>query len=86
LPFTERVDGSPVALNVYGAEPPVAARVAVYGEPTVPFGRLVVMMLNGAFAIVSVTVLVAVFGGVAESLTISVTLAPVTAVVGVPVI
>jgi len=58
----------------------------VYGEPTVPFGKLVVVMLNAALATVSVTFLVAVLAGVAESLTISVTFAPVTALVGVPVI
>jgi len=86
LPFTDRLDGSPVALNEYGPVPPVAANVAVYDEPTVPLGRLVAAMFNAAGPIVSETLLVAVFGGVAESLTISATLADVKVLVGVPVI
>ncbi len=84
--MTESVEGRPAALNVYGPIPPVAASVAVYGEPTVPLGRLVVVMLSAAGPTVSVTVLVAVLCGVAESVTISVTLADVAVLVGVPVI
>jgi len=49
-------------------------------------GRLVVVMLNAGGLIVRDAFLVAVFGAVAESLTMSVTLAPVIALVGVPVI
>ncbi len=86
MPVTERVDGRPLALNVYGPVPPVAASGAVYGEPTVPFGRLVVVMLNAAGPMVRVTALVAVLGGVAESVTVNVMLADVTVLVGVPVI
>jgi len=42
----ERPDGSPVALNAYGAVPPVAAIEAVYAPPAVPLERLVVLMLR----------------------------------------
>jgi len=35
-----------VALNAYGAVPPVAAIEAVYAPPAVPLERLVVLMLR----------------------------------------
>ena len=40
-------EGSPVALKVYGAVPPVAVMVALYAPPAVPLERLEVVMLSG---------------------------------------
>ena len=37
-----------VIVHVYGRTPPVACRVVVvYGTPSVPFGRLVVVIFSG---------------------------------------
>ena len=33
-------------VQVYGGAPPVALRVAEYGTPTIPYGRLVVVMVG----------------------------------------
>ncbi len=54
--------------------------------PMVPDGRLEVVMLSGALAIVSERVLVAVLAGLAESIAVTAMPAEVTAAVGVPVI
>ena len=53
LPFTLKVEGRPVAENVYGPVPPVAASGAVYGLPTVPFGsgEPVVTVTGGALIV-----------------------------------
>ena len=48
-----RPAGSPVALNVSGAVPPVAAKLAVYAVPTVPLGALAVGIARGAAAMVT---------------------------------
>ena len=59
--------------------------MAVYAVPTTPDDRLVVETANAGVLIVSDRVLVAVFAGVAESVTMIVTV-EVPAAVGVPVI
>src|ERR1035437_10313292 len=46
--------GSPLALKVYGAAPPDAAKLAAYAVPTVPFGADAVVMIRGAGAMVMV--------------------------------
>jgi hypothetical protein len=43
----ERPLGRPLADQVYGETPPVAANVAEYGVPTVPAGRVVVEIASG---------------------------------------
>src|SRR5271163_3411743 len=60
--------------------PPVAVMVALYGTPTVPFGRLVVVTLSGG-ATEMPTTCVAVTGGVDESVTCTVKLKVPTALV-----
>jgi hypothetical protein len=49
-----RPAGSPVALKVYGAVPPVAAKLALYAVPAVPLGALAVETTSGAGAMVMV--------------------------------
>src|SRR5690349_13246910 len=44
----ERPPGRPPADQVYGETPPVAAKLAEYGVPTVPDGRVVVEIARGA--------------------------------------
>ena len=82
---TVRPAGSPVAENVYGETPPVAPKFAVYADPTTPVLRLVVETASAGGLIVNDRVFVAVFAGLAESVTIMVTL-DVPAAVGMPVI
>ena len=50
--LTVRPEGNCPArtLQVYGGVPPVAASVALYATPTVPFGKLVVVMTTSAEA------------------------------------
>ena len=63
----------------------MAVRVAEYAKPTCPFGSEVVVEVNGATAVVSVSAAVALCTGLPESLTLKVSAAPDTAAVGVPV-
>ena len=42
----ERPVGRPIALNVYGPVPPVAATVAAYATPVVPAGSELVVITN----------------------------------------
>ena len=46
--------GSPLALKVYGAIPPDAAKLAAYAVPTVPLGADAVVIANAAAAMVMV--------------------------------
>ena len=46
----ERPLGRPLADQLYGETPPVAASVAEYAIPTVPAGRVVVEIASGAGA------------------------------------
>jgi hypothetical protein len=83
--FSVRPAGSPVAVHVYGALPPLATRVAPYAVFTAPLGRDVVVMAT-AGAIVNVKFLVAVrCVGLVESVTVTATVL-VPAAVGVPLI
>ena len=66
--------------------PPDAVRVAEYATPICPFGSEVVVMLNMAGVVVSVSAAVAFCTGLPESLTLKVSAAPDTAAVGVPLI
>src|ERR1039458_3229637 len=50
--------GSPLALKVYGAIPPDAAKLAAYAVPTVPLGADAVVIANAAAAMVMVKDLV----------------------------
>ena len=87
MPFTVSVEGRPVAVNVYGPVPPDAARVAVYGLPTVPFGSgEVVVTVTGAALMVRLSVVGGeLTDGVAASWAVTVTL-PLKVALGVPVI
>ena len=71
--------------QVYGVVPPVAVRVWLYATPTVPLGRVVVVIdrAAGAGLIVIDSALVAVAGVAALSVTCTVKL-QVIAFVGVP--
>src|SRR5439155_17918163 len=53
-----RPSGSPVAEKVSGAVPPDAPMEAAYGVPTVPLGRLAVVMISGAATTFTLNVLV----------------------------
>jgi hypothetical protein len=53
------VEGCPLAVNVYGAVPPVAANVAEYAVPTVPSGADVVVIVSDDGAILIAYVCVA---------------------------
>jgi hypothetical protein len=44
----ERLLGKALADQLYGETPPVAASVAEYAVPTVPAGRVVVVIVSGA--------------------------------------
>jgi hypothetical protein len=46
--LSERPPGKPLAVQLYGGTPPVAASVAEYAVPTVPPGRVVVEIVSGA--------------------------------------
>ena len=72
--------------QLYGAVPPVAARVWEYGTPTWPIGKEVVRIVIAAGAIVMNKVEVAVAAGDAESVTLNVIGLLETAAVGVPLI
>ena len=56
-------------VHVYGATPPVAASVCEYAAPTVPGGRLVVVIASGATTTVIESCCVSDPAGVAESVT-----------------
>ena len=71
--------------HVYGAVPPVAARVAEYGAPTTAVGSEVVVICNCAPEIVSVRLTEAVCASEPESVTLNVRGA-FAAAVGVPLI
>jgi len=90
VPFDALIEspaGNPVADQVYRTVPPVADTVALYAVPTVPLGRVVVVMVSGAGLMVSDRVAVAVWCvGEVESVTVIVTLTFVRLVTGVPVI
>ena len=73
-------------VQVYGVVPPDAASVREYGTPTCPSGIQPVDTFKVGKMIVSVRVAVFVCAGLLESVTLSLMDAPVTAVVGVPVI
>jgi hypothetical protein len=75
----------PPMLHRYGPVPPITSITALYGNPIVPFGRLVNGKLNATGATTSVTVPDAVCFGVPESVTPTVNV-PVPATVGVPLI
>src|SRR5579885_646803 len=79
----ESPPGRPVADQVYGGVPPVAASVALYGWPAVPVGSSVVVMGGGAMFRARLTVAVSAVG-VVESVTLIVTF-PLLPAVGVPV-
>src|SRR5260370_4878394 len=74
-----------VSDQVYGVLPPDAVSVAEYATPTCPFGSDVLVMVSVAAVVVSVSAAVAFCAGVLESLTLKLSAAPDTAVVGVPV-
>ena len=79
------VGREPVVIDqVTAPVPPVAPNVALYAEPTVPPGKLVVEIANGELTVI-VRAFVAVCAGVPESVAFTVKLA-VPAAVGVPVI
>ena len=62
-----------VILQLYGVVPPLAANDCEYAVPAVPPGKELVVITNGAGAIVSVKLTVAVFAvGVVESVTLNV--------------
>jgi hypothetical protein len=85
--FSERPAGIVplVRAHVYGVVPPVAASVVLYGEPTVPFGKeLVVILTVEVIVRASVTVLDTI--GDSESLTLKLNEAAFAAAVGVPLI
>src|ERR1035437_2737926 len=66
--------GSTVVVDqVYGSVPPVALRVVEYAALTTPAGKDVVVITTGTGFTVSNRSLVAVCGGVLESLTVKVT-------------
>ena len=48
-----RPAGSPLALKVYGAVPPDAAKPALYAVPTVPLGAEAVVIANAAGTMVT---------------------------------
>jgi hypothetical protein len=48
------VDGCPVAVKLYGWAPPVAEKLAEYGDPTVPFGADAVEITSAGGAILMV--------------------------------
>jgi hypothetical protein len=50
LALIERPPGRPLADQVYGETPPVAARFAEYAVPTVPAGKVVVEITSGGGA------------------------------------
>jgi hypothetical protein len=70
-------------LQVYGVTPPVAARVVEYVVPSVPLGKLVVVIFNVSVLTVMLRLAVAVCAGFSASLTSTVKL-DVPVVVGVP--
>ena len=72
-----------VSAQVYGAVPPVAASVALYGAPTWPFGSEVVVTAS-AGTTVRVSCAWLVCAGLLESLTWKVSGVPATAASGVP--
>ena len=77
--------GRPVAAQVYGVLPPVAASVRLYATPTTPSGREAVVMAScGVVVNERLAVAVRCVGEV-ESVTVTDTVL-VPAVVGVPVI
>ena len=79
-----RPAGRPVADQVYGVVPPVAATVALYAAPTTPPGSDVVVMDGGAMMVIDRLAVAVKCVGLVESVTVTATvLAP--AVVGVPV-
>ena len=57
---TLRPAGTPVADQVYGGTPPVAARMAAYDTPMLPFGSDAVVMLSDGAVTVTEKVLLAV--------------------------
>ncbi len=65
--------------------PPDAANVAKYATPTCPFGSEVVVIVSVLAVVVSVSAAVALCTGLPESLTLKLSEAPDTAMVGVPV-
>ena len=75
--------GSPVAEKVSGAIPPDAPTDAEYGVPTVPLGRLAVVMISGAATTFTLKVFVCGVLPGAESFTVTVTV-NVPVVLGVP--
>jgi hypothetical protein len=77
--------GSPVALNVRGEVPPLAATVLLYAAPVVPVARVAVVMPSEGGLTTRVSDVVAVAAGDALSFTVSTTV-DVPAAVGVPVI
>src|SRR5579883_801173 len=82
----ESPPGRPVADQVYGGVPPVAASVALYGWPAVPVGSSVVVIVMGGGAMFRARLTLAVSAvGVVESVTLIVTF-PLLPAVGVPVI
>jgi hypothetical protein len=70
-------------LHVYGLVPLVAASVAVYASPTIPFGKLVVV-IRTIVEPYTVKVSACVAVSLALSVTFTVNASAVTAVVGVP--
>src|SRR5688572_5313965 len=74
-------EGAPATVHVYGGTPPVAPSAVVNGVPTSGFGRLPVVIVKGAGAIVKVNARLAVVP--AESVTVAFTV-KVPACVGVP--
>ena len=80
-----RPSGSPVAEKVSGVVPPDAPIEAEYAVPTVPLGRLAVVMISGAATTFTLNVFVCGVLPGAESFTVTVTV-NVPAVFGVPAI
>ena len=82
-PVSERPCGNaPVIKQLYGEVPPLAVIVALYATPTVPFGKVfVIVSALGAITIVSLALMLCV--GLLESVTFTVTV-ELPAVVGVP--
>lgn len=85
LPATLRLEGRPVAVNVYGPVPPVAAKLAAYAAPTTPFGSDVVVTVSLGTMVIERLAVVVCGVGVVESATVTLA-ALVPAALGVPVI
>jgi hypothetical protein len=72
------------SVQLYGAVPPVAARVALYVVPTTPFASDVVVIASVTGEMVRDRVTDLVCAGLLESVAVKVSAVALTAVVGVP--